>query len=233
MCHGLSMMNSGRMHRKIMDIVAKHAAPDACGARIAALNELSYRQLLWDHRPLTDFWRVGHGYARKLEANRLYTMGDIARCSLGGRDDYYNEDFLYRLFGVNAELLIDHAWGWEPCTIAQIKAYRPAASSLSSGQVLSCPYPHDKARLIVREMTELLALDLVEKGVVTDQVGLYIGYDVENLNDPARRKAYTGEVVTDWYGRKVPKHAQGTRRLDAPTSSAKKLLEAMRMRPDW
>jgi DNA polymerase V len=210
-----------------MDIVAKHAEPDERGARIAALDELRYRELLWDHRPLTDFWRVGHGYAKKLEAHRLYTMGDIARCSLGGPDDYYNEDLLYRLFGVNAELLIDHAWGWEPCTMAQIKAYRPSSNSISSGQVLSCPYPYDKARLIVREMTELVALDLVGKGVVTDQVGLCLGYDAENLADPARGARFTGEVTTDWYGRRVPKSAHGSANLDAPTSSTKKLLEAV------
>ena len=208
-----------------MDIVAKHTEPDAYGVRIAQLDEMSYRRLLWDHRPLTDFWRVGHGYARKLERNGLYTMGDIARCSLGGANDFYNEDLLYKLFGINAQLLIDHAWGWEPCTIADIRAYRPANNSISSGQVLHCPYPWDKAKLITREMTDLLALDLVEKGLVTDQLVLTVGYDVENLTDP--NCTYTGPVVTDHYGRAVPKHGHGTANLPKPTASARLITEAM------
>ena len=158
-----------------MDIEAKHTKADVNGVRIAELNERSYREMLWNHRPLTDFWRVGRGYARKLEEVGIYTMGDIARCSMGGPDDYYNEDLLYRLFGVNAELLIDHAWGWEPCTMAAIKAYKPRRSSLGSGQVLQCPYVFDQARLVVREMTDMLVLDLVEQRLMTDQLVLTVG----------------------------------------------------------
>ena len=210
-----------------MDIVAKHAGQDVNGVRIAQLDEMSYRRLLWNHRPLTDFWRIGRGYARKLEANGLYTMGDIARCSLGGPNDYYNEDLLYRLFGVNAELLIDHAWGWEPCTIADVKAYRPRNSSICSGQVLQCPYPADKARLVVQEMTDLMVYDLVEKRMVTDQIVLDIGYDIENLSDPARRARYRGEVTVDHYGRKVPKHAHGTGNIGEKTSSTKRIMETV------
>ena len=165
-----------------MDIEAKHMQPDERGARIAELDEMSYRRLLWNHEPLTDFWRVGAGYQKKLHAQDLYTMGDIARCSLGGEDDYYNEDLLYKLFGVNAELLIDHAWGYEPCTIAEIKAYRPESNSISSGQVLQCPYTCEKARVVVQEMTEGLVLELVEKGLVTNQMVLTVGYDIENLS---------------------------------------------------
>ena len=210
-----------------MDIVAKHIAPDEDGVRIAELDEISYRRLLWDHRPLTDFWRVGRGYAKKLEGCGLYTMGDIARCSIGGPDDYYNEDLLYKLFGVNAELLIDHAWGWEPCTIADVKAYRPSTNSLSSGQVLHCPYEFDKAKLVTREMTELLVLDLVEKELVTSQMVLTIGYDIENLTDPKRSSKYDGPVTTDHYGRKVPKHAHGTANLDRQTSSTMLIVDAV------
>lgn len=210
-----------------MDIVAKHAEPDKNGVRIAELDEMSYRRLLWDHRPLTDFWRVGKGYAKKLEANGLYTMGDIARCSIGKPTDYHNEDFLYKLFGVNAELLIDHAWGWEPCTMAEIKAYKPSTNSISSGQVLSCPYPFDKAKLIVREMTELLVLDLVDKGLVTNQMTLTIGYDIENLTNPEISQIYKGEITTDHYGRKVPKHAHGTANLDRQTSSTRLIMNAV------
>lgn len=210
-----------------MDIVAKHTAPDENGVRIAQLDELSYRKLLWNHRPLTDFWRVGHGYARKLEQNGIYTMGDVARCSLGGPGDYYNEDLLYELFGVNAELLIDHAWGWEPCTIEQIKAYRPESNSISSGQVLQCPYDCEKAGLVVREMTDLLALELVDKGLVTDQIVLTVGYDIENLKNPQIKNLYRGPVTTDRYGRKVPKHAHGTANLERATSSAKMLTRAV------
>ena len=210
-----------------MDIVAKHVEPDQDGVRIAELDEMAYRRLLWNHRPLTDFWRVGRGYERKLEKNGLFTMGDIARCSLGDPNEFHNEDLLYKLFGINAELLIDHAWGWEPCTIADIKAYRPMTNSISSGQVLQCPYPAQKAKLIVREMTDLLVLDLVDKGLVTDQMVLVIGYDVENLMDPEIRKHYRGEVVTDHYGRRIPKHAQGTANLSRLNSSTALITEAV------
>ena len=210
-----------------MDIVAKHIPADEYGVRVAQLNELSYRRLLWDHRPLTDFWRVGRGYARKLERNGLFTMGDVARCSLGGPNDFHNEDLLYKLFGVNAQLLIDHAWGWEPCTIRQIKSYRPSTSSLSSGQVLHCPYTWEKTRIIVREMTELLVLDLVEKGLVTDQMVLTVGYDIENLTDPEIAKSYRGEIVTDHYGRKIPKHGHGTANFQTASSSTRILVEGM------
>ena len=199
-----------------MDIVAKHVEADADGTRIAELDEMSYRRQCWTHRPLTDFWRVGRGYAKKLEAHGLMTMGDIARCSLGSPDQFHNEALLYKLFGVNAELLIDHAWGWEPCTIAQIKAYKPVSRSLGSGQVLHCPYPAEKARLIIREMADLLALELVEKGLVTDQLGLYLGYAAENLRDPDRRREYQGPVTTDRNGREVPKAAHGTLRMARP-----------------
>ena len=210
-----------------MDIQAKHIPADNNGMRIAELDEMSYRRSLWSHRPLTDFWRVGRGYAAKLEKHGLYTMGDIARCSLGKSTDYFNEDFLYKLFGVNAELLIDHAWGWEPCTIADIKAYKPSTNSLGSGQVLHCAYPFEKAKLIVREMTDLLALDLVDKRLVTDQLVLTVGYDMESLTDPMIRKAYHGEVTTDHYGRAVPKSAHGSANLGRQTSSAKLLLDAV------
>lgn len=210
-----------------MDIVAKRIEPDENGVRIAELDEKSYRRLLWTHRPLTDFWRVGRGYAKKLEEHGLYTMGDIARCSLGGAGDYYNEDLLYRLFGVNAELLIDHAWGYEPCTIADIKAYKPKENSIGSGQVLQCPYENEKARLIVQEMTDLLVLDLVDKGLVTDQIVLTIGYDIENLTRPEIRNRYKGPVVTDHYGRQVPKHAHGTANLRQKTSSTRLIMQAM------
>lgn len=208
-----------------MDIVAKHVEADQDGVRVAELDERTYRELLWDHRPLTDFWRVGSGYARKLEQNGLFTMGDIARCSLGKDNEFYNEDLLYRLFGINAELLIDHAWGWEPVTIADIKAYKPETNSLCSGQVLQSPYDFQKARLVVREMTELLVMDLVGKGLVTDQIVLTLGYDVENLKDPERRRNYHGEITVDRYGREVPKHAHGTANLGGPTSSTRKILE--------
>lgn len=208
-----------------MDIVAKHIDADENGVRIAQLDEKSYRKLLWDYRPITDFWRVGPGYAKKLAENGMYTMGDVARCSIGKETDYYNEDLLYKLFGVNAELLIDHAWGYEPCTIAQIKAYRPQANSSGSGQVLQCPYPADKARIVVQEMTDQLVLDLVEHGLVTDQIVLTVGYDIENLTDPVRAKRYHGEVTTDRYGRKIPKHAHGTANLQNHTSSAITVVE--------
>ena len=210
-----------------MDIVAKHTEPDEYGVRIAELNEMEYRRQLWDHRPLTDFWRVVRCYARKLEKCGLYTMGDVARCSLGGAGDFHNEDLLYKLFGVNAELLIDHAWGVEPCTIADIKAYKPQSNSLGSGQVLSEPYTAEKGKLVTREMTDLLVLDLVDKGLVTNQLVLTVGYDIENLTDPNRRKAYRGEVTTDYYGRKVPKHAHGTANLERQTSSTRRITEAV------
>lgn len=208
-----------------MDIVAKHIAPDENGVRIAELDEMSYRRLLWSHRPLTDFWRVGRGYAGKLEAKGIYTMGDVARCSIGRPDEYYNEDLLYRLFGINAELLIDHAWGWEPCTMADIKAYKPENNSISSGQVLQCPYDFKKARLIVQEMTDLLVLALVDKGLVTDQMVITVGYDIDSLTNPDIRALYQGEIVTDHYGRRIPKHAHGTANIGRQTSSTMLIME--------
>ena len=209
-----------------MDIVAKHVPADKDGVRIAKLNEMTYRRLLWNHRPLTDFWRVGKGYANKLEAHGLYTMGDVARCSIGKPGEYLNEELLYKLFGVNAEILIDHAWGWEPCTIADVKAYKPENKSIVSGQVLKCPYDFKKARLVVREMADALALDLVDKGLVTNQLVLTVGYDRENLDDPYRRQNYHGPVTIDRYGRKIPKHAVGTENFPY-TSSANDLLKAV------
>ena len=210
-----------------MDIGAKHAEPDEHGVRIAELDEMSYRRMLWSHRPLTDFWRVGRGYAKKLEAHGLYTMGDIARCSIGKPEDYYNEDLLYKLFGINAELLIDHAWGWEPCTLADIKSYRPENNSIGAGQVLQSPYSFEKARLVVREMADLLALDLVDKGLVCDQVVLTVGYDIENLKNPELRRRYSGEITTDNYGRAIPKHAHGSENLGHYTASGKQILQAV------
>ena len=210
-----------------MDIVAKKMPADEHGVRIAHLNEKTYRQTLWSHRPLTDFWRVGPGYTRKLERNGLFTMGDIARCSLGKTTDFHNEALLHKLFGVNAELLIDHAWGYEPCTIADIKAYKPSTNGICSGQVLHCPYDCAKAKLIVREMTDLLVLDLVDKGLVTDQMVLTIGYDRENLSDPEAVKAYKGTIVTDHYGRRIPKHSHGTANLHRKTSSTRLITDAV------
>ena len=204
-----------------MDIVAKHIQPNSDGVRIAELNEMSYRHLLWDHKPITDFWRVGHGYANKLEDNGMYTMGDVARCSLT------NEDLLYKLFGINAELLIDHAWGWEPCTIADIKKYKPIENSISSGQVLQMPYTYEKGMLIVREMTDLLVLDLVEKRLVTNQIVLTIGYDIENLTNPKISNSYYGEITIDHYGRKVPKSAHGSINLKRYNSSARLITDAV------
>ena len=203
-----------------MDIVAKHIEPDRDGVRIAELDERSYREKLWSHRPLTDFWRVGRGYAKKLEAHGIYTLGDVARCSL------HNEDLLYKMFGVNAELLIDHAWGWEPCTLADIKAYKPENKSVGSGQVLQCPYSFNKARLIIQEMADLLALELVEKGFVAEQIVLTVGYDQTSLTDPKTVLSYQGEIKTDYYGRKVPKHAHGTENLPRPTASTRLITEA-------
>ena len=210
-----------------MDIVAKHAEPDEYGARIAELDETSYRKTLWTHRPLTDFWRVGSGYAKKLEKIGIYTMGDIARCSIGDKYEYYNEELLYKLFGINAELLIDHAWGWEPCTIADVKAYKPSTNSICSGQVLQEPYDYERGLVVVREMTELMALDLVSKKLVTDQIVLTVGYDIENLTDMKRSASYIGEVTIDNYGRAVPKHAHGTTNFGSHTSSTKKMVSGV------
>ncbi len=203
-----------------MDVMAKHIPADENGVRIAKLDEMTYRKEFWSHRPITDFWRVGRGYAKKLESYGMYTMGDVARCS------EQNEDLLYRLFGVNAELLIDHAWGWEPCTIEAVKAYRPDNNSLSSGQVLQCPYDAEKAKTVIREMADSLSLDLLDKHLVTDQIVITVGYDIENLTDPERRKKYRGSVVTDRYGRQVPKHAHGTENLNEFSSSSQKIIEA-------
>jgi Nucleotidyltransferase/DNA polymerase involved in DNA repair len=203
-----------------MDIEAKHRRADADGVRIAELDEMSYRRKYWSHRPLTDFWRIGHGIAARLEANRMFTMGDVARMSLVG------EEFLYKLFGVNAELLIDHAWGWEPCTIAQIKAYRPSANSISSGQVLSKAYSFEKARLVLREMTDSLSLNLVEKRLLTDQIVLSVCYDSEGLSDAKKDREYVGPVVSDHYGRPMPKPSHGSINLNHPTSSTDELMEA-------
>ena len=204
-----------------MDIVAKHAKPNENGVRIAGLDEMLYRKLLWNHRPLTDFWRIGKGYATKLEKNRIFTMGDVARTSIK------NEELLYKLFGINAELLIDHAWGYEPTTIKDIKAYKPQTNSISSGQVLHCPYNYEDTKLIVKEMTELLTLDLVEKRLVTNQIVLTVGYDIENLTNPAIKASYSGEITIDRYGRKTPKHAHGTINLDHRTSSTKTITKAV------
>ena len=210
-----------------MDIVAKRAEPDETGARIAVLDEMRYRQQLWDHRPLTDFWRVGRGYAKKLESYGMYTMGDVARCSLGKPTDCHNEALLYRLFGINAELLIDHAWGREPCTIHDIRSYRPATNSICSGQVLQKAYTTEQARLVIREMADLLVFDLVDKGLVTNQLVLTVGYDVENLTDPQRRRAYSGPIKIDPYGRQIPQHAHGTINLPQHTASTKAITEAV------
>lgn len=203
-----------------MDIYAKHCKPDKNGVRIAELDEMSYRRILWDHRPLTDFWRVGRGISKKLEEHGMYTMGDVARCSVGRESDYYNEDLLYKLFGVNAELLIDHVWGWEPTEISDIKSYRPESSSLSSGQVLQEPYEFSKAKLVLKEMADLLSLELVSKRIVTDQIVLTVGYDIESL-----KKSYSGAVETDRYGRKIPKTAHSSENIGRYTSSTKLICE--------
>ncbi len=208
-----------------LDIYAKHIPADENGVRIAELNEKTYRELMWSHTPITDFWRIGKGTAKRLEAHGMYTMGDIALCSVGEKNSYYNEDLLYKIFGVNAELIIDHAWGWEPCTIEDIRSYKPTNNSLTTGQVLQEPYTYEKAKLIVREMTELLVLDLVEKALVTDQIVLTIGYDIENLTNIDISRKYRGEVTTDHYGRKVPKHAHGTGNLQGYTSSTKEIMQ--------
>lgn len=202
-----------------MDILAKHAEPNKEGVRIARLDEMSYRRYLWSHKPLTDFWRVGAGYAKRLEENNIYTMGDIARCSI------YNEELLYKLFGVNAELLIDHSWGYEPTTIKDIKSYKPSAKSLCSGQVLLCAYDYEKTKIVIKEMAESISLDLVSKKYITDQLVLHIDYDIECLNNPEIKKYYAGEIVTDRYGRSVPKPAHGTHRLKKKTSSTKLITE--------
>lgn len=205
-----------------MDILAKKMPADEKGMRIAELDEMSYRYEMWAHEPIQDFWRVGRGYTKKLHAAGLYTMGDIARYSLSKR----GEDKLYQLFGINAELLIDHAWGWEPCAIADVKSYQPMSNSISSGQVLQSPYTAEKAKIIVREMVDRLVLDLVNKGVVTNQLVLTIGYDKESLTNPKVR--YTGEVVRDAYGREIPKHAHGTANLEGRhSSSSKEIAEAV------
>lgn len=204
-----------------MDIGAKKIPPDENGVRIAELDEHAYRRMLWAHRPLTDFWRIGKGYAKKLETYGLMTMGDIARCSL------HNESLLYRLFGVNAELLIDHAWGWEPCTIADIKAYKPKSNSIGSGQVLQCPYEFEKARLVAKEMADLLSLDLVEKKLVSNQLVLTVGYDSLNMEDSEIRNSYQGEIVINHYGKKIPKHAHGTVNLNEYTASSKLFIAAI------
>lgn len=203
-----------------MDIVAKHMQPDKNGVRIAELDEQRYREQLWAHRPITDFWRIGGGYARSLARYGMFTMGDVARMSL------VNERLLYKLFGVNAELLIDHAWGWESCSMRDIKAYRPRSRSLSSGQVLSEPYDFEKARLIVQEMADSLVLDLVRKGLLTNLIDLTVGYDIQNLRDADRRSRYKGEIKTDYYGREVPKHAHGSERLGCYSSSTQRITDA-------
>ena len=210
-----------------MDIVAKHIPADKDGVRIAELDEMSYREKLWLHRPLTDFWRIGGGTARKLEQNGMYTMGDVARCSLGREGTFYNEGLLYKLFGVNAELLIDHAWGYEPATIAQCMAYVPETKSLSSGQVMPRPYTAEEGRLIVSEMADKLAMDLLRKGLVTNQVVLDVCYDIENLTDPVRAEKYKGPVKADHYGRQAPKPAHGSQNLDRYTSSASLIIDAV------
>ncbi|MBQ5970224.1 MAG: DNA methylase [Clostridia bacterium] len=206
-----------------MDIVAKHISADRDGVRIAELDEMSYRRQLWNHKPLTDFWRIGRGTAKKLAEYHMYTMGDIARCSEGKAADFYNERLLYKLFGINAELLIDHAWGWEPCTMADIKAYMPTSNSLSSGQVLPEPYQYEQGRLIVREMTDLLVLDMVSKNLVTDQMVLYIGYDRKSLTNADG--PYDGKITLDYYGRRVPSSAHGSVNLSAFTSSTDQIVD--------
>ncbi len=202
-----------------MDILAKHAEPNKEGVRIARLDEMTYRKFLWSHKPLTDFWRVGAGYAKRLQEHNIYTMGDIARCSL------YNEELLYKLFGVNAELLIDHSWGYEPTTIKDVKSYKPESKSLCSGQVLLCPYDYEKTKIVIKEMAESISLDLVAKKYITDQLVLHIDYDIECLTNPEYKKYYYGEIVTDRYGRSVPKPAHGTHRLKKKTSSTRLITE--------
>lgn len=205
-----------------MDIIAKHLPADKDGVRIAELDEMSYRRMLWSYQPITDFWRVGRGYAKRLEKLGIHTMGDIARCSIGKCNEYYNEKLLYKEFGVNAELLIDHAWGYEPCTITDIKKYKPKNRSMCAGQVLHCPYEYDKARLVIQEMADTLSLDLFSKQLVTDQIVITVGYDCENI----KNNKYTGEVYSDHYGRKIPKKAHGSLNLNIQTSSTKVITNA-------
>ena len=203
-----------------MDIVAKHIKPDENGVRIAGLDEITYKKFLWSHRPITDFWRVGKGIANKLEKNGMFTMGDVARVSIK------NEELLYKLFGVNAELLIDHAWGYEPCTIESIKSYKPVTNSISMGQVLHQPYNYENTKIIIKEMSEQLSLDLVQKDLLTSKLVLTIGYDVHNLKNEKISNSYLGEITLDRYGRKVPKHAHGTINIDHKTSSTKLIIDA-------
>lgn len=210
-----------------MDIVAKKMPADKDGVRIAELDETSYRKQLWEHQPITDFWRVGKGYAKKLADYNMYTMGDVARCSNGNPNTFYSENLLYKLFGINAELLIDHAWGWEPCTIQDIKKFRPAVNSISTGQVLQCPYNFEKGKLVIKEMTDLLVLDLVDKGLVTDQMVITVGYDIDNLTNPTIRNKYHGEVEMDGYGRLIPKAVHGSINLSSFTSSTEQILKAV------
>lgn len=209
-----------------MDILAKHEEPDANGVRMALLDERLYKERLWDHEPLTDFWRVGRGYAKKLTAHGLFTMGDIARCSLGGPGDRMNEDLLFKLFGKNAELLIDHAWGFEPVTMQEVKAYRPSVNCKASGQVLQCPYSATDTRTVVWEMADQLALDLMAEGLVTNKLTLTIGYDRTSLDDPLLMAEFTGELKEDFYGRLVPKHAHGTITLEHYSALSHDLTQA-------
>ena len=202
-----------------LDITAKHIPPDKDGVRIAQLDMMTYRRTLWTHRDLTDFWMVGSATAKRLNKLGLFTMGDVARSSL------IDEERLYKEFGKNAVYLIDQAWGREPVDIPTIKAYKPESTSTSSGQVLTRPYTFDETRIIIMEMVDKLVLELVEKGLTTDQIVLMVGYDIENLTDPKRRAAYTGEVTTDHYGRQVPKHARGTANIGKHTSSTKLITE--------
>ncbi len=209
-----------------MDIDAKHMQPDSNGVRISELDEMSYRKRLWAHTPITDFWRIGRGIAARLEKYGIHTMGDIALVSVAGERSPLNEAFLYKLFGINAELLIDHAWGWEPCTMADVKSYRPSTHSLSCGQVLAEPYEFEKGRLIVREMADGLSMDVFAKGLVTDQIVLTVCYDAENISDPERRRRYKGEVKEDFYGRRAPRSVHGSVNLAGPTSSTLLITEA-------
>lgn len=210
-----------------MDIVAKHMKADKDGVRIAELNEKTYRELLWDHKPLSDFWRVGRGYVKKLREVGIYTMGDIARCSLGKESDFYNEDLLYKMFGINAELLIDHAWGWEPVEIKDIKDYKPETNSLSVGQVLTRPYKFEEARVVISEMAEHMALDLVSKDLMTNQLTVTVGYDINNLVDKNIKEKYKGEVKSDVYGRLIPKHAHGTYNFEEYTSLTSDVIKGV------
>lgn len=210
-----------------MDIVAKKMSADQDEVRIAELDEMSYREKLWCHKPLTDFWRIGHGIARRLEQNGMYTMGDVARCSVGKPNSKYNAELLYKIFGVNAELLIDHAWGWEPTEIADCKAYTPESKSLSSGQVLSRPYSFEEGRIVVQEMADSLAMDLVRKGLLTDQVVLDVAYDVSNLRDPKIAATYYGAIKEDWYGRQAPQRVHGSHNLGRYLSASGRIIDAV------